>query len=140
MTQEEFSQKSKKDFINISKILANTLSKGDILLLFGNLGSGKTYFTRKLCTSLRVKMIVNSPSYVLLNEYEGKYKIFHYDLYRLSTPEEAIELGILDRLSDGITIIEWAEIVQDVLPKERIELFFEHNGKYRNLKIVRRQK
>ena len=166
---EEYLQQSKKDFTNIAKTIAKTLTKGDILLLYGNLGSGKTYFTRKLCSALGVKLLVNSPSYVLLNEYEGKYKIYHYDLYRLSTAEEALELGIIDRLSEGITIIEWAEIITPLFSQLGVgswelgvgswelnsplptphsplltphsplkELFFEHNGKYRNIKIVRR--
>ena len=138
MNKEEYFQLPKKDFIRIANSLAKTLVKGDTILLYGKLGAGKTYFTRKLCAALGTKMLVNSPSYVLLNEYKGKFTIYHYDLYRLSTAEEAIELGIMDRLTEGITIIEWPEIVEEILPLKRIELFFEHNNKYRNLKIIRR--
>jgi tRNA threonylcarbamoyladenosine biosynthesis protein TsaE len=124
-----------EDIENLARQTADTLSKGDILLLSGELGSGKTYFTIYLCQQLGVQSIVNSPSYVLLNEYHGKYQIFHYDLYRLSVPQDTFELGIIDRLSEGITIIEWPLLIQDYLPKKRIEIMFEHAGDKRNVRI-----
>ena len=116
--------------------IAKDLKCGDVILLYGNLGVGKTFMTNKICAYLDVKNIVNSPSYVLLNEYEGRFKIFHYDLYRLSSPEEAMELGIIDSLHEGITFIEWPELIQDYLPKNRIEIYLEHNDKNRNMRIV----
>ena len=133
MNPIEYHKLSKRDVICLAKKTAEDLTKGDILLLSGNLGSGKTYFVRKLCTYLGVKLLVNSPSYVLLNEYEGKYPILHYDLYRLSTTDEAVEIGILDRLSEAITIIEWPELIQDLLPKTYQKIHFKHNGKYRDI-------
>ena len=130
-----YENQNKQDTESIAKKLAKTLLKGDIILLYGELGAGKTFFVNKLCKFLNVKSIVNSPSYVLLNEYEGQFNVYHYDLYRLSTQEEAIELGILERFSEGITIIEWPELIKEYIPKKRIEIQFEHNKDLRNIKI-----
>jgi len=133
----EYNDLTESKMTEIAKEVANELNCGDLILLYGNLGTGKTFFTNKLCTQLGVETIVNSPSYVLLNEYEGKWKIYHYDLYRLGTSEEAIELGIIERLKEGITIIEWPGLIEDYLPKKRIEVYFEHNGDFRNIKIIK---
>jgi len=133
----EYNDLTESKMTEIAKKVANELNCGDLILLYGNLGTGKTFFTNKLCTQLGVETIVNSPSYVLLNEYEGKWKIYHYDLYRLGTSEEAIELGIIERLKEGITIIEWPGLIEDYLPKKRIEVYFEHNGDFRNIKIIK---
>ena len=119
----------------IAKGIASGLGNGSILLLFGNLGTGKTYFTNQICNCINVKELVSSPSYILLNEYEGKYKVFHYDLYRLSSAEEAFELGIIDRITDGITIVEWPEIICDYLPDTSTKIHFSHNGKFRDITI-----
>ena len=121
----------------IASEIAQTLTVGDIILLQGELGTGKTTFVILLCEQLKVKDIVNSPSYVLLNEYMGDLPIFHYDLYRLSSSEEAFELGILDRLTDGVTIIEWPNLIKNYLPKKRINIFLEHCGENRNISIDR---
>ena len=123
----------------LAREISKTVKKGDLFLLYGELGSGKTFFTNRLCKLLKVNNIVNSPSYVLLNEYianendKNMYKIFHYDLYRLSSTDEALELGILDRLNEGVTIIEWPELIRDYLPETRTEIYFEHNKKYRDI-------
>jgi len=138
---------NKKGVELIARDLASTLKSGDVLLLYGELGSGKTYFVNKLCKYLNVLTITNSPSYVLLNEYEAfvravplskikhRLMIYHYDLYRLSTLDEVIEIGILDRINDGITIIEWPRLIEDNLPNKRIKIFFEYNKNKRNIKV-----
>ena len=126
---------NKQKIGEIAREVSKTLTFGDVLLLYGELGSGKTFFVQKLCKHIKVKGIVNSPSYVLLNEYEGKYKVYHYDLYRLASAEEAMELGILERLNDGITIIEWPELIESYLPSNHLKIHFEHSGKLRNIKL-----
>ena len=135
----EYKNQSKSDFVKLAKELASSIKCGDILLMYGNLGAGKTYFTNKLCTALGVKTIVNSPSYVLLNEYVGKWNIYHYDLYRLNAADEVIELGIVERLNDGITIVEWPELIDEYLPKKRIEIYFEHSNTTRNIKLLHKE-
>jgi len=135
MFEKIYVNQTKNDVRIIAQKVAQSLSKGDIILLNGNLGTGKTFFTKKLCGFLEVKDPVNSPSYVLLNEYTGKYKILHYDLFRISLVEEALALGVLDKLTEGITIIEWPEIIKEHINYKYIEMLFKHNGKNRDISL-----
>ena len=108
--------------------LSLIIKGSDIICYFGEVGAGKTVFTRGLCKGLGVTGYVNSPSYIILNQYEGKkYSIFHYDLYRISDVEELTEIGFYDFAgeSGSITIIEWSEKLGDELPEKRIEIAIE---------------
>ena len=109
-----------------SQAIAEKLHLGDVLALYGELGAGKTFFTQNLCSFLHVKDYVNSPSYVLMNEYFGDYNIYHLDLYRLNDSEEVLELGLEELISQGLTIIEWPEIAEDFLPEETIKIYFSY--------------
>lgn len=87
---------------------AETLSGDEIILLNGELGAGKTTFTKSLAKALGVTDIVTSPTFAFMREYYGKYKISHYDMYRAENQDELFELGIYDNLTEpGIAIIEW---------------------------------
>ena len=123
--QEERILRSEDDTIEFAKELAPKLKKGDVLALYGELGAGKTFFTQQLCKFLGVKENVSSPSYVLMNEYFGSYTIRHLDLYRLDAAEEVLELGLYDLFKDAITIIEWPEIADGMLPENTIHIYFE---------------
>jgi tRNA threonylcarbamoyladenosine biosynthesis protein TsaE len=125
----------KTDTSKVAAEIAKQITTGSVLLLYGELGSGKTYFTQQLCRHLKVSSFVNSPSYILMNEYSGNFPIYHYDLYRLTSSGEALELGILDRIKTGVTIIEWPELIENCIA-DSIRIFFEHNGSKRNLKIL----
>ena len=108
--------------------LSSKVQAGDIICYFGEVGAGKTVFTRGLCKGLGVTGYVNSPSYIILNQYIGQqYKIFHYDLYRISDVEELTEIGFYDFAGkdDSITLIEWSEKLEDELPERRIDIFIE---------------
>ena len=108
--------------------LSSIIKDGDIICYFGEVGAGKTVFTRGLCKGLGVTGYVNSPSYIILNQYEGKkYSIFHYDLYRISDVEELTEIGFYDFAGkdDSITLIEWSEKLEDELPEKRVDIFIE---------------
>jgi tRNA threonylcarbamoyladenosine biosynthesis protein TsaE len=109
-----------------AKRVGDIIQIGSVFALEGELGTGKTFFTQNLCKSLDVKDYVNSPSYILMNEYKGKFPIFHFDLYRLSSPEEVLELGIYDLFSQGITFIEWPRIAAEFLPENTIWIHFEY--------------
>lgn len=88
--------------------LAESLSGNEIILLNGELGAGKTTFTKSLAKALGVTDIVTSPTFAFMREYYGKYKISHYDMYRAENQDELFELGIYDNLTEpGIAIIEW---------------------------------
>jgi tRNA threonylcarbamoyladenosine biosynthesis protein TsaE len=129
--------RSEDDTISFAKELAPALKQGDVLALYGELGAGKTFFTQQLCKFLGVTENVSSPSYVLMNEYVGEYVIYHLDLYRLDAAEEVLELGLYDLFEDSITIIEWPEIADGMLPDNTIHIYFKFDGSNRNVKIKR---
>ena len=127
---------TKEDSIAFAYEIAPLLKKGDILALYGKLGAGKTFFTQYLCKKLGVNEYVNSPSYVLMNEYlSGDFPIFHLDLYRIKSEEEVLELGLYEIFDSGITIIEWPEIGEDFLPEKTISLKFFYDGDGRRVEV-----
>jgi len=133
--QEERILKSENDTIQFAKELALKLKKGDVLALYGKLGAGKTFFTQQLCKFMGVSENVSSPSYVLMNEYVGNYVIRHLDLYRLDSADEVLELGLHDLYEDTITIIEWPEIAEGMLPENTIHIYFEFIDSNRKVTI-----
>ena len=105
--------------------LGKTLKRGDVIALVGDLGTGKTCLTQGIARGVGIAPgeIVNSPSYILINEYNGAMPIYHIDLYRLENSEEIAELGLSEYIEgDGICIIEWAERIADRLPDTCIEI------------------
>lgn len=106
--------------------LASRLQAGSVLALHGDLGSGKTCFVQGLAEAFGVIEIVNSPTFAIINEYRGRFRLYHVDLYRINSSAEAEALGMDDFLEgDGITAIEWPEIFSSLLPKNTIHIYFE---------------
>ena len=107
----------------IAKRLTESLEPGMTLLLEGDLGAGKTTFTKGIGEGLGVKRIIKSPSYTIIREYQdGRLPLYHIDLYRLDE-SEASELGLEEYFDgNGVTVVEWASIAPDELPKERLEI------------------
>ncbi len=102
--------------VNIGKEYASTLKKGDVVLLYGDLGAGKTAFTKGVALGLGITDTVTSPTYAYMNDYGGA--LYHYDCYRLSSGEDAEGLGLTDYFyADGVCLIEWADNIKDVLPE-----------------------
>lgn len=96
---------------------------GTVLALVGELGAGKTQLTKGVADGLDVRGVVNSPTYVLMNEHAGRLRLFHIDAYRLGDPEEALTAGLLDdRQADGVVVVEWADRLDGWLPEERLEI------------------
>lgn len=108
--------------------LSTRLKPGDIVCLVGDLGTGKTTFTQFLASALGVDAYVTSPSFSIMNAYTGELDggsipIYHFDVYRISDPDEMDEIGFDEFLfGDGISIIEWADLIQDHLPGQAIWL------------------
>ena len=105
--------------------LGKTLKRGDVIALVGDLGTGKTCLTQGIARGVGIASdeVVNSPSYILINEYTGAIPIYHIDLYRLENSEEIAELGLSEYIEgDGICIIEWAERMSDLLPDTCIKI------------------
>jgi len=112
--------------------LAKTLKAGDIVLLQGDLGAGKTTFVKGLAQALKVApQKVNSPTFVLMNYYKGKLPIYHFDLYRLGKPQELDTLDFDDYFyGEGISLIEWPERLGKHVPQQYYLVEFKHKGEH----------
>lgn len=123
--------KSPDETINFAAQLAKLLKRGDIVALIGNLGSGKTTFTKGIAKGLSVKEYeyVNSPTFVLIKEYKGKIPLYHFDLYRLDAVKDIEDLDADGYFfGKGITVIEWADKCKALLPKRHIRVDFRIKG------------
>src|SRR5580698_9137569 len=108
--------------------LGEQLFPGAVIALVGQLGAGKTHLTRAIAEGLGVKnpAIVNSPTFVLIQEYPARIPIYHFDAYRLSGPREFAELGVEEYfLGDGVSIVEWADKVEATLPADHLRIEIE---------------
>jgi len=107
----------------IGRALGRHAEAGSVLALSGELGAGKTQLAKGVAEGLRVNGVVNSPTFVLMNEHPGRLRLYHIDAYRLGDPEEAWAAGLLDeRQADGVTVIEWADRLAGWLPPDRLEI------------------
>ena len=103
--------------IEYAKAYAQTLSGGDVVLLEGEMGAGKTVFAKGVALGLGIEDEILSPTYAYMNDYYGK--LYHYDCYRLTSGAQALELGLTDYFEgDGVCLIEWAQNIADVLPEK----------------------
>jgi tRNA threonylcarbamoyladenosine biosynthesis protein TsaE len=106
-------------------VFARQLEKDDIVGLYGELGSGKTSFVKGAARALAVKDTVNSPTFSLVNIYQGRKTVFHMDAFRLKSPEEMIHLGFEEFITQpGVCFIEWADRVEAVIPADAIRVIF----------------
>lgn len=116
---------SEKDTLDLAHYVAPLVGPGSVITLQGELGTGKTFFVKALGSFLGVPDEMDSPSFVIFKEYHcGRFPLYHLDLYRLKSEDELLDLGLLDMLESGITIIEWPEIARDFLPYETLRLHF----------------
>lgn len=101
--------KNVQETYEVAKLVANYLKGGEILLLNGDLGAGKTTFTKGLAMALDVDDVITSPTFTIMKEYYGKLKLYHFDMYRLNDEDEVYELGFEEYLNDenGVAVIEW---------------------------------
>lgn len=132
----EFVANNLKETEDFAKKLSKKIENGMVILLYGDLGAGKTTFTKFLLESLGVKSIVSSPTFTLLNEYNGVFPVYHFDMYRITNTDELYELGFEDYINSknspyvktGLTLIEWPENIANILPKDAIKIQIEKLG------------
>jgi tRNA threonylcarbamoyladenosine biosynthesis protein TsaE len=108
--------------------LGALLRAGDVVLLQGELGAGKTAFTRGLARGAGSGDLVTSPTFVLVNEYDGPLRLYHADLYRLDDPDSVADLELADYAREGVLIVEWPERGEDALPAEHLLVELEYAG------------
>ena len=103
--------------------LAQRLRGGEVIAMYGDLGAGKTAFVRGLARALGIERHITSPTFTIVNEYEGRLPLYHFDIYRLSGEDELYDIGFEDYIgSGGVTVIEWAELAQGALPDRYIRV------------------
>src|SRR5688572_21718932 len=110
---------------SLARKLGAKAKRGDCYCLIGDLGAGKTEFARAFIQEICGEVTVTSPTFNILQVYEAKIPVYHFDLYRLKNENELAELGIEDALDNGITIIEWPEIANSLLPQSKREIHIE---------------
>jgi len=120
---------SERDTAEFAEAMARLAFPGAVVALDGDLGAGKTRFAQAFAAALGVKDVVNSPTYTIIKEYEGtELPFYHMDVYRLSL-EEADELGLDEYFDgDGVTLVEWASLIEPILPPERVHLSITATG------------
>jgi len=109
--------------INLAKKFSGVLKPGNTVALIGNLGTGKTFFTKNVIAAFG-NSEVSSPTFAIVNVYETKFKIYHFDFYRIKKVVDTYDIGFDDYLadSDAITFIEWADLFPEILPEHRFEI------------------
>lgn len=118
--------KNEEDTASIAKNVAKAITTPIVIALYGTLGMGKSVFARAFIRHFLKNEEVPSPTYTLLQVYETeKLPIYHFDLYRLKSQEEAFELGIEDCFHSGISLIEWPEKIEHLLPQNAVKIYFE---------------
>ncbi len=137
----EFTSHNESETKEIAYKLASKLKQCDTIILSGDLGSGKTKFTEGFLSFWGLENEISSPTFTIVNEYKtDNTNIYHLDVYRLENSDEFISIGGLEYFENGICIIEWGELIEDVLPDNYIQIIFnkdidDENIRYLNFKV-----
>ena len=134
--------KNEQDTISFAKDFASKLNKGDIIVLSGELGSGKTKFVQGVLEYFGLANEISSPTFTIVNEYiKDDTNIYHFDVYRLADTDEFYAMGGDEYFQNGICLIEWGEIIESILPEHYTKITFKKNNDnidYRELLIERK--
>ena len=120
---EVYESTSPESTAKIAIEFAQKLSGGDVVCMYGDLGAGKTEFVRSMASALGIKDYITSPTFTIINEYKGDTDLYHFDVYRIADSDEMYEIGYDEYIDgDGICVIEWAELIEDILPTQRYNI------------------
>jgi len=131
VTQEEFLTTSQEETEALGRRLGALLGPGDFLALRGDLGGGKTCFTRGVVQAVAPESahLVASPTFAIMNHYPGRLPVYHFDFYRMASEDDIADLGFMDYLyGEGVCIAEWSERLENLLPADHLRITFQYAG------------
>jgi tRNA threonylcarbamoyladenosine biosynthesis protein TsaE len=135
-TSVELASRSPEATRHLAQQLATVAEPGDVLCLWGELGAGKTVFAKGFGRGLGIEQTISSPTFVLMGEYAGRLPLFHIDLYRLASSDDAREGGLLDdRQSVGVVLVEWPDRLGDAIPPSRLDVFIDGTDEARRIRL-----
>lgn len=138
---EQITLNSEKETIELGKKIAQNLKIGDILVLTGDLGSGKTKLTEGILSFFGLQNEISSPTFTIVNEYQTeKFPIYHFDVYRLEGSDEFLAIGGEEYFERGVSIIEWGEMIEDILPEKYTKISFKRNLENQNNRTLKIEK
>ncbi|MGI6668538.1 MAG: tRNA (adenosine(37)-N6)-threonylcarbamoyltransferase complex ATPase subunit type 1 TsaE [Acetivibrionales bacterium] len=125
-----FHSGSVEDTVRLGQRLGKLLQKGDNVCLTGGLGTGKTAFTGGIAKALGISEYITSPTFTIVNEYQGRLPLYHLDVYRIGSDiDEVLDVGYDEYIDgNGVTVIEWADLIRGILPENRIEVAIEKDN------------
>lgn len=130
--------RSESDTIELGKKIASKLKKGMVIVLTGDLGSGKTKLTEGILTYFGLQNEISSPTFTIVNEYyTDNLNIYHFDVYRLAEIDEFYAIGGEEYFEKGASIIEWGELIEEALPKNYVKVNFERDTENINLRNIK---
>ena len=137
-TGGEIISRSQAETVAFGKEFSRKLMRGDVVAMYGDLGSGKTHFVKGVCEGVGIHANVTSPTFTILNEYfDGSLPIFHFDCYRLRSSADLDEIGFDEYIYDnGVCLVEWADVIQEKLPARRYNISL-RLGSTRDVRIIR---
>lgn len=110
----------------IGELIGSLVNSGDIICLIGDLGTGKTHLTKGIAKGLDIKDNITSPTFTIVNEYTGRLKLYHFDVYRVNDPDEIEAIGFDEYIfSDGVSVIEWANYIEEIIPPNKLTITIE---------------
>ena len=137
MSGFQFNSKNEQATKDFAKALASKLKPKDVIVLTGNLGSGKTKFTEGILTYFGLENEISSPTFTIVNEYKkDNINIYHFDVYRLEDSSEFYEIGGEEYFENGLCIIEWGELIEDALPNDYLHIAFDKDSNDDNIRIL----
>lgn len=139
----QWESNSVEDTFEIGRQLASESNAGDVYCLDGDLGTGKTVFAQGFGAGLDIEEPINSPTFTILKEYhDGRLTLYHFDVYRIGSEDEMDEIGYYDAIDgDGVCLIEWSQLIQDILPESYYRITIEKDTAkgfdYRNVTLTK---
>ncbi|MGT2771586.1 tRNA (adenosine(37)-N6)-threonylcarbamoyltransferase complex ATPase subunit type 1 TsaE [Streptococcus marimammalium] len=130
-----FDTKNEKELIAIGQRIGQQLQKNDLIILTGDLGSGKTTLTKGIAKGLEIDQMIKSPTYTIVREYEGRLPLYHLDVYRIGNDSESIDLDDFV-YGNGVTVVEWGELILEDLPSDYLQITISKTKAGRSLELT----